>query len=58
MSGRHGGRDETFIVIMSRHALRVSEATALRWEQVDLKTDLLHMRRIKNGLPSTRPMRQ
>lgn len=36
-SGRHGHRDDTLILVMFRHALRVSEATALRWEQVDLK---------------------
>ncbi|MCP3679596.1 MAG: tyrosine-type recombinase/integrase, partial [Gammaproteobacteria bacterium] len=29
----------------------------LRWEQVDLKQGLLHVRRLKNGLPSTHPLR-
>lgn len=55
--GRYGHRDETLILIMFRHALRVSELIALRWEQVDLKQGLLHVRRIKNGLPSTHPLR-
>ena len=55
--GRHGHRDDTLILIMFRHALRVSEATALRWEQADLKQGLLHVRRLKNGLPSTHPLR-
>ena len=40
-----------------RHGLRVSELVALRWEQVDLKQGLLHVRRRKNGLPSTHPLR-
>lgn len=56
-NGRHGHRDDTLILVMFRHALRVSEAIALRWEQVDLKQGLLHVRRIKNGLPSTHPLR-
>ena len=55
--GRHGHRDDTLILIMFRHALRVSEVIALRWEQVDLKQGLLHVRRLKNGLPSTHPLR-
>jgi len=56
-NGRHGHRDDTLILIMFRHALRVSEAIALRWEQIDLKQGLLHVRRLKNGLPSTHPLR-
>jgi len=40
-----------------RHGLRVSELVALRWEQVDLKQGLLHVARLKNGLPSTHPLR-
>ena len=55
--GRHGLRDETLILIMFRHGLRVSEAIGLRWEQVDLKKGHLHVHRIKNGLPSTHPIR-
>ena len=55
--GRHGLRDDTLILIMFRHGLRVSEATALRWEQLDLKKGYLHVHRLKNGLPSTHPVR-
>jgi type 1 fimbriae regulatory protein FimB/type 1 fimbriae regulatory protein FimE len=55
--GRHGQRDDTLILLMFRHGLRVSEAVALRWEQVDLRKDLLHVRRLKSGLPSTHPLR-
>src|SRR5690606_14041204 len=56
-NGRHGHRDDTLILVMFRHALRLSEATVLRWEQVDLNQGLLHVRRLKNGLSSTHPLR-
>lgn len=55
--GRNGLRDDTLILLMFRHALRVSEVIALRWEQVDLKKGFLHVTRLKNGLPSTHPLR-
>ena len=55
--GRHGSRDATMILLAYRHGLRVSELIALRWEQVDLKQGLLHVRRRKNGSPSTHPLR-
>jgi type 1 fimbriae regulatory protein FimB/type 1 fimbriae regulatory protein FimE len=42
---------------MFRHAFRVSEIVALRWDQIDLKKGLLHVSRIKNGLASTHPLR-
>ncbi len=35
----------------------MSEVIALRWEQLDLKKGLLHVKRIKNGIPSTHPLR-
>jgi len=55
--GRHGHRDDTLIFLMFRHALRSSEAISLRWEQLDLTKGLFHVRRAKNGLPSTHPLR-
>lgn len=54
--GRHGHRDATMILIAYRHALRVSELVALRWDQIDLSQGLLHVRRLKNGTPSTHPV--
>ncbi len=55
--GRHGHRDATLIVLGYRHALRVGELVALRWEQIDLSQGFLHVVRAKNGTPSTHPLR-
>lgn len=55
--GRHDHRDQTLILIAYRHALRVGELVALRWDQVDLTQGLLHVARIKNGSASTHPLR-
>jgi type 1 fimbriae regulatory protein FimE len=54
--GRHGHRDATMILMAYRHALRVSELCSLRWDQVDLAQGLLHVRRRKNGTPSSHPL--
>ena len=56
-TNRHGHRDDTMILIMFRHGLRVSELVALRWEQIDLHQGLFHVHRLKNGIPSTHPLR-
>jgi site-specific recombinase XerD len=42
---------------MFRHGLRVSELITLKWEQVDLRQGMLHVRRLKNGIPATHPLR-
>jgi type 1 fimbriae regulatory protein FimE len=55
--GRHGHRDATLILIAYRHALRVGELVALRWDQVDFTQGLLHVNRLKSGSPSTHPLR-
>ena len=54
--GRHGFRDGTLILLAYRHGLRVSELCSMRWDQVDMKQGLLHVRRLKNGTPSTHPL--
>jgi len=54
--GRHGHRDATMILMAFRHGLRVSELVSLRWDQVDFNGGLLHVRRMKNGTPSTHPL--
>ncbi len=53
---RHGRRDALIILLAYRHGLRAAEVVDLRWEQVDLTTAHLHVRRAKNGLPSTHPL--
>lgn len=54
--GRHGHRDATMIWVAFVHGLRVSELIGLDIEQYDLKRGVLHVRRIKNGTPSTHPV--
>ena len=56
-TGRHGHRDRTLILIAYRHALRVAELISLRWDMLDLKTGLLHVSRLKNGIDSVHPIR-
>jgi type 1 fimbriae regulatory protein FimB/type 1 fimbriae regulatory protein FimE len=48
--GRNPERDRLLIMMAFRHALRVSELVGLRWEQVDLKTATLHVRRVKGSM--------
>ena len=54
---RHGQRDATMILIAFRHGLRAAEIVDLRWDQVDLgRNACLHVRRVKNGMPSVHPL--
>ncbi|MEQ8994160.1 MAG: tyrosine-type recombinase/integrase [Pseudomonadales bacterium] len=45
------------VQVQFRHGLRVSEAVALRWDMVDLGQGLIHVQRLKNGVPSVHPLR-
>jgi integrase len=53
---RHGHRDATMVLVAYRHGLRVSELVDVRWDQVDFRTGHLHVRRVKQGTPSTHPI--
>jgi integrase len=53
---RYGHRDATMILVAYRHGLRAAELVDLRWEQVDFRTAALHVRRVKQGTPSTHPI--
>jgi type 1 fimbriae regulatory protein FimB/type 1 fimbriae regulatory protein FimE len=53
---RWGHRDSTAILIAYRHGLRASEIVALRWDDIDLATGKLHVRRAKGGTPSVHPI--
>ena len=54
---RHGHRDATMILLAYRHGLRASEVCDLRWDQVEFASATMHVRRVKNGKPSTHPIR-
>jgi integrase len=49
-------RDATMILVAYRHGLRASELVDLRWDQIDFATATLHVRRVKQGSPSTHPV--
>jgi type 1 fimbriae regulatory protein FimB/type 1 fimbriae regulatory protein FimE len=53
---RYGHRDALMVLLAYRHGLRAAEVVDLRWEQIDLKTASLHIRRAKNGTPATHPL--
>ncbi len=53
---RYGHRDATMVLVAYRHGLRASEVVDLRWAQVEFKTATLHVRRVKQGTPSTHPV--
>jgi type 1 fimbriae regulatory protein FimB/type 1 fimbriae regulatory protein FimE len=53
---RWGHRDATMVLLAYRHGLRASELVDLRWEQVDFRAATLHVRRVKQGSPSTHPI--
>jgi integrase len=48
-NSRNPVRDRLLILMAFRHALRVSELVDLRWQQIDLDTASIHIRRAKNG---------
>jgi integrase len=55
-ANRWGHRDATMILVAYRHGLRAAEACDLRWDQVEFNAAVLHVRRVKNGTPSTHPV--
>jgi type 1 fimbriae regulatory protein FimB/type 1 fimbriae regulatory protein FimE len=54
--GRHPERDSLIILLMYRHGLRVGEAVALRWAQIDLRQGVMFVNRLKKGMPATHPI--
>jgi type 1 fimbriae regulatory protein FimE len=49
-------RDATAILVAYRHGLRASEVVVLRWDDIDLTTGRLHVRRAKSGDASVHPI--
>ena len=48
---RYGLRDATMILVAFRHGLRVAELCSLTWDQIDFSQGMMHVRRVKNGMP-------
>ena len=46
----------TVILLAFRHGLRAAEVCDLRWDQVSFDGAVLHVRRVKDGTPSTHPL--
>jgi type 1 fimbriae regulatory protein FimB len=55
-SSRNGVRDRCLLLLMFRHGLRVSEVCAIKLDQVDLESRVLHVARLKGGLSTTQPL--
>ena len=55
--GRYGQRDAAAILVAYTHGLRVSELCALTWPQIDFADGVVNIARLKNGRPSTQPLR-
>jgi site-specific recombinase XerD len=53
---RWGHRDSTMVLVAYRHGLRAAELVDLRWDQIEFRTANLHVRRVKQGTPSTHPI--
>ena len=53
---RRGHRDATMILVAYRHGFRPAEPVDLRWDQIDFASGALHVRRVKQGTPSTHPI--
>jgi integrase len=53
---RYGHRDGTMVLVAYKPGLRAAELVDLRWEQVDFRTATLHVRRVKQGTPTTHPI--
>src|SRR5438094_672006 len=56
-ANRYGQRDATIVLLAFRHGLRAAEIVDLRWDQIELgRNACLHVRRVKNGMPSVHPL--
>jgi len=54
--GRYPFRDKVLVRLIYRHGLRASEATGLRWSQLDLENGIFHVVRLKGSRDGTHSM--
>jgi type 1 fimbriae regulatory protein FimB len=54
---RNEARDKCLLLLLFRHGLRVSEGCGLALSQVDVESRVVHVARLKKGLPTTQPLR-
>jgi integrase len=53
---RWGHRDATAILLAYRHGLRANELVKVRWDDLDLTTGRMHVRRSKGGETAVHPI--
>lgn len=58
VTGRHGHRDATMVLLAYTHALRVTELVRARWDQIDLKRGTIDIKRLKGSHSGTHPLRR
>src|SRR5262245_2847721 len=56
-TNRYGLRDATMILVAYRHGFRAAEICHLEWSAIDFDAAIMQVRRLKNGKPSTHPIR-
>jgi integrase len=50
---RNTHRDACMIMVAFRHGLRAAELVDLKWSQIDFRTAVLHVTRVKKGSPAS-----
>ena len=53
---RYPVRDELMILMCFYHGLRVSELTGIRWQHINLKSNVLQVKRKKGSIDTTHPI--
>lgn len=53
---RNPDRDECLVWMMFQHGLRVSEIVNITWDQINFKTGMLHVNRLKGSIDGVHPI--